>query len=210
MKFLIINYIRDKLGPLLQINQIQNNVVKLKSKLPTISLIGVTENLSKDDIKSELCSQNEEIGNLVNAGQELSVIFTKPPTTSQPHYQIVMRVSPDIRKVIRGYNNKLHLGFQMCKVVDRFYVRRCNKCQTFGHYASDCEASELVCGFCMGSHDSNECHLKNSPHSDHKCKNCKSANLAETGHSTFWYRCPAYIIKQDKLKNSIGYDYNLN
>ena len=202
---------RAKLAPLLQTNNITNDVVTLKSKLPSISLLHVTEEMSKEQIKDVLCSQNESIATLVENGQELSVVFTKPPTQQHTNYQVVLRVSPDIRKAIKSCNNKVHLGVNVCKVVDRFYVRRCNRCQGFGHYASTCkDPVRVVCGYCMGNHDSNDCHLKASPHTEHKCNNCRLAGLTDSGHSTFWYQCPAYIIQQNKLKSSISYDYNSN
>ena len=202
---------REKLAPLLQTNNINNNVVTLKSKLPTISLLHVTENMTHEKIVEGLCNQNESIGALVSSGQELSVVFTKPPTEQYTNYQVVLRVSPDIRKAIKSYNNKLHLGVKVCKVVDRFYVRRCNRCQGFGHYSSSCKgAVPVVCGYCMENHDSNDCHLKGAAHTEHKCNNCRVAGLDVSGHSTFWYQCPAYIIQQNKLKSSISYNYNSN
>ena len=57
--------VRDKLHPLLGSD---NEVVFLKKKLPSVKLLGITEKLTSDQIKTGLCNQNEAIGNLVNAG----------------------------------------------------------------------------------------------------------------------------------------------
>ena len=124
-----------------------------------------------------------------------------------------MRVSPDIRKAIKASGHKLFLSEQTCNVVDNFHVKRCNRCQKFGHYANKCNlTTHDVCGYCGENHKSNVCLLKNSPANTHKCINCTTAGLGTEaeGHSTFSFRCPAYIIQQGKLRNSIAYDYSLN
>lgn len=197
---------RDKLQPLLQSED--NQVVPLKSKLPAVSLLGVTENLSKEQIKEGICNQNVSVGNLVHDGEEFSVVFTKPPAGKNLYHQVTIRVSPKIRSVITSAGDSLFLSSQVCKVRDSFHIRRCNKCQSFGHYAGRCkEDTPNVCGYCGEGHKSDDCLLKNSAHSTHKCANCQLAGLDPEGHSTFYYKCPAYKIQQDKLKSAIAYDY---
>ena len=202
--------VRDKLHPLLGS---YNEVVFLKKKLPSVKLLGITEKFTSDQIKTGLCNQNEAIGNLVNAGQELSVIYTKDPPQGKDYYQVTLRVSPDIRKAIKASGHKLFLSENNCKVVDNFHIKRCNRCQKFGHYANRCNlTTHEVCGYCGANHRSNACLIRNSPANTHKCINCATAGLGNEaeGHSTFSFMCPTYIIQQDKLKNSIAYDYSLN
>ena len=102
------------------------------------------------------------------------------------------------------------------RVVDRFYIKRCNKCQDFGHYHGQC-TNDPVCGYCGEKHESSTCPLKDeTDFSKHKCINCKKANLPFTGHSAFWSKCPAYEAEQKKLQSSIPYyaksptNHNLN
>ena len=200
---------RDKLSPLLQ--SPSNDIVILKSKLPTICLLGVTDDLTKDEIKQGICRQNDVIGKLVEDGQELSVIFTKPPTNNKLYHQVTVRVSSDIRLAIKSSGNKIHLSSKVCKVIDSFHVKRCNKCQSFGHYAAKCrESTPVICGYCGKNHESNDCHLKDQPSNTHKCCNCEIAGMKPEGHSSFSFKCPAYTIQQDKLRSSIAYDYDLN
>ena len=202
---------REKLQPLLQRDN-DNDVFLLKKKLPQISILEVTDDLSKEDIKKGLLGLNESIGNLANNGQELSVVYTKAPPQGKEFHQVIVRVSPDIRKSIKAAGNKVHLSDKVCRVKDNFHVKRCNKCQDFGHYASKCKPGTAeVCGYCAASHKSSDCPIKDNPSHTHKCRNCEVAGLEHfTGHSTFSYGCPAYKIQQDKLKNAIAYDYNLN
>ena len=202
------NKSRDKLRPLLES---ENEVVVLKKKLPKVSLLGVTDNLTHEEIKSAICSQNETIGNLVKEGHELAVIYTRAPPAGKDFYQVTIRVSSDIRSTIKAGGNKVFLCQKVCNVVDNFHVKRCNKCQCFGHYAAKCkEDVPVVCGYCGEQHKSSDCLIRNNPSSTHKCINCQVAALDSEGHSTFSFKCPAYVIQQDKLKSSIGYDYSLN
>ena len=200
---------RDRLRPLLESEV--NKVVSLKAKLPTVCLFGVVDDLTKDQIKNGICKQNEVIGDLVKAGQELTVIYTRPPPPDKSYYQVVMRVSSDIRSAMRASGHKIYLCKKVCDVADSFHIRRCNKCQAFGHYASTCkEDTPIVCGYCGENHNSDDCLLRNSNSHSHKCCNCELAGLDSEGHNTFYRKCPAYCIQQDKLKSSIAYDYSLN
>ena len=60
-------------------------------------------------------------------------------------------------------------------MVDRFYVKRCNKCEEFGHYEKDC-TNRARCGYSMGPHLSLECtEVDEGDHEHFKCGNCKDA-----------------------------------
>lgn len=196
---------RDKLCPLLKSDK--NEVVSLKSKLPTITILDVKDDLTKEQIKLGLCTQNETIGKLVQDNEELEVIYTRPPPTGKPYYKVSVRVSPLIRKCIANQGDRVFLCRKSCRIDDNYYVRRCNNCQAFGHYADKCNTdTPPVCGYCGENHLSNTCPLKDGHSRTHICCNCRIAGFQDVeGHSTFAKKCPAYKIQQDKLKNSIAY-----
>ena len=196
---------QEKLCPLLPSDK--NNVVVLKSKLPSIRIMSVTDELTKDDIKQGLCSQNPTIGELVQGGEELEVIYTRKPPEGMEFHQITVRISPLIRKAIKSLGDKIFLGSKSCGIEDSFHVKRCNRCQSFGHYAAKCRPdTPAICGFCTENHSSDDCELKNNPHRDHTCVNCRSGGIEKfKGHSTFYRKCPSYIIQQKKLESSITY-----
>ena len=200
---------RDKLHPLLQSED--NEVVLLKSKLPSINILGVTEELSRDEIKQGICNQNASIGVLVNEQkEEFEVIYKRAPPPGKDYHQVTIRVSPNVRKAISNLGDKIFLSRKLCNVDDSFHIKRCNNCQHFHHYASKCgDGKPPVCGYCGEEHKSNDCLLKNSPSHTHKCVNCQTAGLEKfEGHSTFFRYCPAYKIEQKKLENSIAYNYS--
>ena len=155
--------------------------------------------------------QNEAVGSLADSGSHLSVVYTKKPIKEQKFHQVVLRVSPEIRRAIKSNNDKLHMGDKVHRVVDRFHVKRCNTCQSFGHYSEKCENTK-ICGYCAeNSHLSKDCPHKDSEHENHKCHNCLKLKLdPHTGHSTFWYKCPAYLEQQKRQKRTIGYNYDSN
>ena len=181
--------------------------------MPSIALLGVTDEHKSEEIIHMIKLQNAAIGSLVEAGSHISVVYTKKPSESQKFHQVVLRVSPEIRRVIKNNRNKIHMGDKVHTVVDRFHVKRCNTCQQFGHYADRCSpANRETCGYCAeNTHLSTNCPHKSESHVNYKCINCEKQSLnPSTGHSTFWSKCPAYLEQQKKHKRTIGYNYDLN
>lgn len=206
---------RDKVSNLIE--ESGNEVVKLQSKLPTVSLMGMTvkemkneegEDFSKTDLEESICNLNKPIADLVSEGAVFKVVYIKPPKRNQEFYTVVARVSPEIRKVIYKNRDKVHIHARVHNINDRFYIKRCNHCQQLGHYADKCQCDHPVCGFCAQRHDSDECPVRNKPHKDHKCINCSESGFEDKGHPAFWTKCPTYKAAQDKLKKSISFDYN--
>lgn len=197
---------RDKLMPLLGEDLPAETVQTLKEKLPSISIVGITKEVSKEDLLLQICNQNEYISELIKQGNVFNILFVKSPSEGYTNYQVVVRVSPAIRNAIAARKNRLFLGVTALKVFDRFYVKRCNKCNCFGHYKSDCP-NTTMCGYCMSKdHESNNCPLKASERSaDFNCSNCHKAGLEHVGHSALWFNCPSYKTAQKRLQSSIPY-----
>lgn len=197
---------RDKLQPLLASNNPNQSVKPLQEKFPSISITGITEAISKDDLVTEVRKQNDYINTLIENGNTFKVLFMKPPTENFSNYQVIALVSPAIRDAITANRNRLFIGLQSCRVYDRFYVKRCNKCNDFGHYRAQC-TKKATCGYCASEdHESDQCPLKISKdYSQFKCINCKRNGLPCEGHSASWFNCPSYIIAQKKMKSTISY-----
>ena len=197
---------RDKLQPLLESDLPNKTVVSLQEKLPSVSIVGITEEISKEDLVTEIRNQNSYIDDLIKQGHTLKILFMKPPSDGYHNYQVVARVSPIIRDAITTQRNKIYIGLQSCKVYDRFYVKRCNKCNCFGHYKAQCQ-NVSSCGYCASvDHESKDCPLKNSSDfTKFLCVNCKKAGLSHVGHSAFWHNCPTYKSEQKKMQSTIPY-----
>ena len=201
---------REKLTPLLQTSSVvsPDQIVNLKEKLPTISIVGIEEEITKDTASEYVLGQNKAIEKLVEDGEIFHVVFVKKPGEYSKTYTLVARVTPRIRDEIRRLGNKLYIGLARYQVRDRFYVKRCNNCQSYHHYENTCEKNKQ-CGYCRSQeHASISCPLKNGPLNQHSCCNCESSGKVNyKGHNTMWYRCPTYQEEQDKLRKSINYNY---
>lgn len=204
---------RDKLQPLIRVSAPDNEVITLKSKLPSIALLGVTKEYTKPEIIDKIKKQNEVIRLLADEGSHLSVLYTKSPgdDDDKPYHQVVLKVSPDIRRAISNHDNRIHMGKLVHRVVDRFYVRRCNTCHEYGHYQDKClNKATPLCGYCTENHRSSDCQKKSGPKHAFACINCKKGGFEHKGHSAFWFNCPAYKEQQKKLQRAIDYDYASN
>lgn len=214
---------REKVVKYLEVSHASNEVSLLKNKLPTISVMGVRaghmlneddEEITKDELRENIYRQNKFIAPLMDKiDSVLEVVFVKPPPAGKKFYSVYIRVSPDIRLAIdKKMHDKIHIGAQVFSVVDRFHVKRCNRCQGLGHYADQCDPDEspITCGYCAKDHDSNDCPISKRSHTRHICINCSGTNRECTGHPAFWSKCPTYKEAQEKLKKTIPYYNNLN
>ena len=202
---------REKLEPLLNDEAFAaNKVVTLKSKLPTISILDVRKFNSDEDFVDKIKKQNPKIKQLLDNGSEFSIVYKKEPKNTNDNnrfYTIVARVSDEIRKAIKDNHNKIYIELDAYRVVDRFYIKRCNKCQKFGHYEKDCQ-NEMCCAYCTHPHSSFQCDEVDEDDSEHYCcNNCEEAGETSMGHSAMWHNCPTYLKLQNKLRKSIPY-YN--
>ena len=200
---------RDKLRPLLAESYSDREIVPLKEKLPHVTIVDIlktdNEEVTTDTILSQIRSQNPSITQLIDAGEDFKVMFIKSNTSSSDKCSAVVKLSCKIREAIRSNRNRIFIGITSCRVYDRFFVKRCNKCQEFGHYKENCTKAD-VCGYCSGDHPSEECRHKDSTDlTVLKCANCKANNMECSGHSAFWSKCPSYIIAQKRLKSTVPY-----
>lgn len=199
---------RNKLQPLLSDNYQGREIIPLKENLPHITINGIIqvddEDITGDKVLRQICNQNPVIADLKESGEELKVLFVRKQITSKT-IMAVVKVGTKIRDAIKHNGNRLFIGISSCRVFDRFFVKRCNKCQSFGHYKDQCKG-HAVCGYCAESHCSEDCPIKDSKDcSLLKCHNCKENGLDYIGHSTFWPKCPSYLLAQKKLRSTIPY-----
>ena len=204
---------RDKLSPILQESGFSSNRIEaLESKSPTIAVLDVENYTTKEEFVEKVKNQNPDIREKIETGSLFKVVFGKKRRDNDEigsaegkYYQVIIRVSEDIREIIRHAGNRIFMELSSFRVIDRFYIKRCNKCQTFGHYQKDCK-NGTICGFCCADdHLSPHCPKKTDDKTEYNCINCKNAKKEYKGHSTHWIKCPTYVELQEKLKKSIPY-----
>jgi hypothetical protein len=165
-------------------------------------------NKNKGDLKTAILNKNPLIKSILTEEKSFDVLFLtkdKARNTSKA----VVKLHPDILKVIQKAKYKIFIDFGICRVSDRFFVKQCYKCQKFGHRSENCPADQPICRFCAANHESSSCTLRISKDkSKLHCSNC------DGNHCTSDVSCPAirkqvdYIISRTKgmetcAKNSI-------
>ena len=205
---------RDKFAAVLKNSMLNTttNITTPVNKLPTITVCGFSRKYEESEyplLISTIKSQNATLAPLID-DQAFHILFVKNHRNDESLFQAVIRVSNVLRQAIVNLGNRIYIGLTSCTVYDRFYIRRCNRCQEYGHYSggtSPCTKPH-VCGHCSENHDSNDC-----PHSGERsklsCVNCKANKLTHTTHNAFSPDCPSYKNQQAKLQKSIPF-YNVS
>ena len=177
--------------------------------LPTISVSNLARDYTVPELKEIIFKEHPEIKDFFEGGEMFDIMKIKPHRRDNSRYQASVRVGNNIRKFIELHGNKLYVGSSCCRVFDNFFVKRCNKCQKFGHYKDECSASKFTCGLCSGNHETNQCTNANNEHFVPTCTNCMKHqnNTSQHSHSASDLSCPAYIREQHKVRRAINY-YN--
>ena len=172
-------------------------------RLPTISVPFITRQYDNAELLRVLHQQNEDRG-IPFTEDDAKVLFSAPMKDKDGYFQAVLRVSENTRSRVEANGNRLCIGLSSCPVYDRFFIKRCNRCQELGHFQKDnggCKKPQ-VCALCTGGHRTEDCHTDED---QYKCNNCFKANRDEFTHAAYSPQCATYIAEQDKLKKSINY-----
>ena len=201
--------LNEKLGEL--IPSVKTTVPQ--ERLPTIGIANLNSKYTDSELHDKILSSQPKIKEFIEQGEQFQVLNVRSHRKDDNKYQATIRVGTKIRHIIEVQGDKLYFndpgGNFSCPVFDRFHVKRCNKCQRFGHYISDCTETKHTCGYCSMDHESVNC-----PEDPHKytpcCSNCKNHNKFDSdkhSHTAFDRTCRAYGVEQDKLRKSINF-YN--
>lgn len=184
-----------------QMDKEKFDVVTPAHRLPTVSIIDIPHNYSKEELLERVKSHNTAKFAGIDLNEEnFKVIYTRAQFKNKQLYKAKVRVSEVVRKVISNAKDHLNIGLHSCPVFDEFFVKRCNRCQKFYHYKDACRADKVVCGKCCGEHETKDCTSDTV-----KCYNCDQAKLTDTNHVTSHFNCPVYVEAQKKLESTINY-----
>ena len=199
--------LKDKLS---ELNLPEVKIFQPPEKLPTLSVANLPQEISKEGLHDMILHSQPEIRQLVTDGESLSVLNVRKQRNND-NFQATVRVSNKVRSLIAKQRDRIYLGSRSHYVFDHFHVKRCNKCQSFNHYAQDCSADHHTCGHCAGRHTSDDCPVKGLPASK-CCNNCKGSpfDSEKISHSAFDRNCPSYRSAQTKQKGQISYYQSKN
>ena len=185
-------------------------VVKISTRVPTVHIVGLSKEYTKEELKAMIVKQNHGISTLFECASTSSedklidILAVKPLKNNSLIFKAIVKVSNVIRSILAIQKNKVYIGFQsMCKVYDSIFVLRCYKCQGYGHHSDECKNDKL-CGLCCGDHETKSCD-KSTDDQDFKCCNCVKANNDETNHHAGDPRCPVFVEHQNRIKRTIPF-----
>ena len=197
------------LSPFLNVTPI---VEKQKKKDPRLMISDLDQDLlNKDSLMDAILSdKNEGIKRLHQSGHAINVIHVNIPGK-----YAVIKVAPEIRKIIADNRDRIFLKLRQHIVKDRFYVTQCFHCQRYGHVAGSvyCPNKDKspICAFCTGDHDTRQCKAKNDNELGRmKCVNCDVGGSKEDrryakSHPASSFLCPHYVTAKGRLmENTSG------
>ena len=178
------------------------SVVAVKQRLPTISIVNIDREYTKEQLLERVQQQNtSRIGNIELDDDNFKIIYMRKQFKNPNLMKAVVRVSNELRYLIEKSGDHLNIGLSSCAVYDDFFIRRCNRCQSFNHWKDNCPADiPVVCGRCGENHDTKTCKSDVI-----KCCNCIRAGHSETDHETSSVSCLSYKEAQKKLYDTINY-----
>ena len=125
--------------------------------------------------------------------------------TKNKHLNAVVEVSAETRRAI--LNNKIRIGWQICRTDDYIVATRCYKCSKFNHRTRDCRG-EVTCPLCAGTHTLKECKENSTIFKRINCENFNKHNpksKISVDHSALDRNCPSLQAVIEKNIKNTGY-----
>jgi hypothetical protein len=139
-----------------------------------------------DDLETKIAKEKSLISQVESSNPSLKgcVVSARVLRSSPNSHSYLVRLcvnSSALKKSILAggrifLENKAHRAIDVD--VDK-EVRRCLKCQRYGHIKHFCKSSSTVCGCCSLDHETSTCTV---PKSSFKCPNCQGNH--EAGHTS--------------------------
>ena len=178
-----------------------SEISKVKGRLPTINVVGLPSSVDDSTLTQDWITLNPAIASAVDLDvdtdeKSLEILAIRPLKNNDKLQRANVRVSNNVRLAIHKQGDRIYTEHGSLKVYDNFFVRRCFKCQGFGHNADDCRSNNHVCGTCAGNHETKGCKSRNTC-----CVNCKNQGL-DHNHTAFSTTCHCYVREQSRMKNA--------
>ena len=94
-----------------------------KSIRPSITIVGLPKDYSKDEVVQMLVLQNgliKDFSNSNDINDHIEIFAIQPLKNNPTCYQVFANVSKTLREGFTRLNNKITIGLKRCKVYDRF------------------------------------------------------------------------------------------
>lgn len=175
---------------------------------PYIKVLGVPADITNDIILEALASLFDEAG-ISTTENELNnspkVIFHSNNGTKNTR-NVVLQLLP-VQWTAALEKSFLNVQWSRLKMINCVPVKRCYRCQSFGHMTSNCTSERDTCSYCSGHHSLAMC---TSDLQHGKCSNCVKHNVEfkqnyDTNHPANSNVCPVFKALRLKVEKSIYY-----
>ena len=198
---------RNTLKDLVKARDRELEVSAPKETRCSITIVGLKEEYGKKDLIEMLILQNgfiKDFANKNDLNEHIEIHSVRPLKNNANYYQAFTSVSEALRNGLSIYGDKITMGLTKCKIYDRFHVKRCYKCQMFGHYKKDCSSVSAVCGKCASHHHE----TKDCDSNEETCINCTRSDIEDCGHQSSSYKCPSLVKQIEYVKKKIQSNLN--
>lgn len=176
----------------------QYTTKELGSLQPRLILTGVDAGYTDDMLVDSLLSQNEEVFG-EGANKERVKIAGKRRCRNPQRENWVLEVNPKDFRAIQK-NGYVNLDLVRIRVEQHIYIRRCFRCNNFGHTTVNCPDKQDTCPRCAEQHRLECCKSEKLT-----CINCKRLGAKDTAHAAMDGCCPVYQKKVQIAINNIDY-----
>lgn len=162
--------------------------------------VGTTEEeiLSEIRYRNPILRENLRSAKIVHRFKESNEGHVKLWITSRETRDIVLQ---------RG---EIYLSGRRCRVTEldlHREVRRCFKCQQYGHLLKDCQSKSDVCGRCAGPHRTSTCQIQDQ--NSFRCSNCKRRpdhlkSVSDGRHQAGDRYCPEQMKAVERYRRNNG------
>jgi hypothetical protein len=164
-----------------------------------VKIFGVDPEFTMNDevLRDSMVSKNNLRGSDDTSVPFVKIVY-KSKQRSDELFDIVVEVDEHTKSAL--CEKKVYIGWNRCYAREHIYIKQCNNCLSYGHYAAVCK-SKTVCVKCAGQHPRAECIAVLE-----SCNNCMKYNKwydlnLDIGHSASSKNCPclARIKKKESL-----------
>ncbi|XP_050064894.1 uncharacterized protein LOC126553825 [Aphis gossypii] len=122
---------------------------------PHIIVHGVGIEVKDDEVAVLLEEQNESSVTLATGWFKSLELISHKSRVTRKGRNVEFVVTPEVAGQIVGQT--MCVGLSRCREGPSVNVRRCHRCQRYGHTGVACKAPSVVCGRCAGSHHAAHC-----------------------------------------------------
>lgn len=123
------------------------DVLREEKKNPLILVLGIKSELRDQELISDIVTRNK----IDRDNIKVRYVHKKHEKTRN----VLLEVSADTYAAVM-HKRRIYVGYQTCPVKDDFNLRRCWRCNGYGHSAKNCKR-DVACGKCAGPNETREC-----------------------------------------------------